>query len=172
MVGLVFLETEQVMPRPPQVVYKPTSEILISVATPGALKRAIYKRYQIDHDPCPLNGHITGPDGLDRSIPWGKRNYLNPPYIKSGIEAFVDRAIEEMALGNASYFLMPFRASLLYFHRAMEHCTGVRFLTRNIRFEGYKHPLPQQLVLMEFEPGRPAKFRRGALGEDEVWEIQ
>jgi hypothetical protein len=160
---------KNLMPRPPQLVWKPAQSILQSIATPEPLKQAIYERYQIDHDPCPLNGHVTGPDGLDRTIPWGKRNYINPPYVKAGIEAFVDRAIEEMKLGNDSYFLMPFRASLLYYHTAMRHCTGLLFLGRNIKFEGYNSPFPQQLVLMEFEHDKPPLYSEGTLGETLVW---
>lgn len=157
------------MPRPPSITYKPVESILTSIATPEPLRQAIYERYNIDHDPCPLNGHITGPDGLDRSIPWGKRNYLNPPYVKAGIEAFVKRAIEEMQLGNNSYFLMPFRASLLYYHEAMRHCTGISFLGRNVKFEGYNSPFPQQLVLMEFEHDKPPLFREQMLGSMSVF---
>lgn len=158
------------MPRPPSITWKPAESILTSIATPEPLKRAIWEHYNIDHDPCPLNGHLTGPDGLDRSIPWGKRNYLNPPYVKAGIEAFVDRAIEEMAKGNDSFFLMPFRASLLYYHKAMRFCTGIRFLGRNVKFEGYNSPFPQQLVMMEFEHSKPPKFQAGQLGDMLVWD--
>ncbi len=158
------------MPRPPSIVWKPAASILQSIATPEPLKRAIWERYDIDHDPCPLDGHLTGPDGLDRNLPWGKRNYINPPYVKAGIEAFVKRAIEEMARGNDSFFLMPFRASLLYYHEAMQHCTGIRFLGRNIKFEGYNSPFPQQLVLMEFEHDKPPKFASNLLGEVLVWD--
>ena len=158
------------MPRPPQLVWKPAASILQSIATPEPLRLAIYQFYRLDHDPCPLDGHITGPDGLDRNVPWGKRNYINPPYVKAGIEAFVKRAIEEMARGNDSFFLMPFRASLLYYHEAMQHCTGIRFLGRNIKFEGYNSPFPQQLVLMEFEHDKPPKFASNLLGEVLVWD--
>jgi hypothetical protein len=157
------------MPRPPQIKYKPKESILISIATPPDLLEAIRVRYDIDHDPCPLNGHLTGPDGLDRSIPWGKRNYINPPYTKDGIEPFVERAIEEMGRGNSSYVLVPFRASLKYYQRAMECCTGALYFASNIRFVGYKSALPQQLVLLEFEAGKPPKFAKDSLGTQGVW---
>lgn len=157
------------MPRMPQLRARAVQSIQQSVATPKELKDAIYARYAIDHDPCPLDGHKTGPDGLDRRNAWGKRNYVNPPYVKNGIQKFVDRAIEEMNNGNSSYFLMPFRAGLQYYHRAMAHCTGVLFFGKHLKFEGYTGVLPQQLVLMEFEANKPAHFTADALGEVLCW---
>lgn len=160
------------MGRLPQLKGRAESSIEISIATPDDLKKAIYERYQIDYDPCPLWGHLEGPDALDRNIPWGKRNYVNPPYTKSGIKAFVERAVEEMRLGNNSYFLVPFRAALKYYQYAMANCTGVVVFGQNVRFKGYKSPFPQQLVLLEFEADKPLRFRYNTLGDYGVWEVQ
>lgn len=149
--------------------YKNPSSIAISVATPEDLKQAIWERYQIDHDPCPLNGHITGPDGLDRNVPWGKNNYINPPYLEAGITQFVARAVEEMERGNNSYFLMPMRACLRYFKQAMENCTGVLYFHTGVKFVGYTHVFPQQLALFEFEAGKPKLYQTQTLGRYTVF---
>lgn len=149
--------------------YKDPASIAISIATPPELLEAITQRYGIDHDPCPLHGHLNGPDGLDRSIPWGKSNYINPPYLEAGITGFVDRAIEEMGRGNNSYFLMPMRAHLRYFKKAMQNCTGVLYFHTGVKFVGYSHVFPQQLALFEFEAGKPPLYETQTLGKYEVF---
>ena len=61
-----------------------TDKSLNDVATPSELYYALNDFFDFDYDPCPLGGlHSEDvPDGLDELIPWGDRNFVNPPYNK------------------------------------------------------------------------------------------
>lgn len=83
-------------------------------ATPDWLLADIQKRFKIDYDPCPLNYTV---DGLDRSIPWGRRNYINPPYNRIDKPAFIARAYEEWKMNNnICVMLLPASTDTLDFH--------------------------------------------------------
>lgn len=160
------------MPRPPHpaLSHRAQKNIKVDIETPPELKAVLWKRFNIDHDPCPLGGKERGPDGLDRNVPWGKRNFVNPPYTSRGIKDFVDRAIEERAKGNESYILVPFRASARYFRSAMRHANDVWMFKRNIKFVGYKQGFPQLVALLGFVPRQPLAFEETTWrnGEDKV----
>lgn len=147
------------MPRVPGTQGRPVQKILTNIETTDQLKEWIYERFKIDHDPCPLFGHLNGPDGLDRSIPWGKNNYINPPFVLSGIKGFTDRAIEEMEKGNNSYVLIPWRYFCKYYNTLASTCTGIIFFGYPVKFKGYKAGLPQQMALVFYEAGKPTLFQ-------------
>jgi len=129
------------------------------VATPPHIKAEIYEKFSIDHDPCPLYGKKTGPDGLDRKIPWGKNNYVNPPYNEEML-AFAVRAKEEMEKGNNSYFLIPFRPCTSYYKEILKTCTNILFLRKNFPFVGYKSNYMWPLVIVCFETGKVPYFKK------------
>ena len=62
-------------------------------ATPPDFYSKLNEEFNFDFDPCPLNHDITLWDGLE--IPWGKVNFINPPYSRKLKEAFVSKAVEE-----------------------------------------------------------------------------
>lgn len=65
--------------------------------------------FTFDFDPCPY----PRPHDYNSLIePWGKCNYVNPPFLKAdgpygGPSAFVHKAIAEQRLGNTSVFVLP-----------------------------------------------------------------
>lgn len=77
--------------------------------TPPDVYNALNAEFGFDFDPCPCplpENH----NGL--SIPWGKSNYVNPPFRKTqgnseGPTAFVRKAIEEQQRGNLSVLTLP-----------------------------------------------------------------
>ena len=70
---------------------------------------ALLSGYRFDFDPCPY----PRPEEYNSLvIPWGRCNYVNPPFCKKdapfgGPSKFVRKAIAEQALGNTSVFVLP-----------------------------------------------------------------
>lgn len=77
--------------------------------TPPPLMQRLRAEFQFDFDPCPY----PRPESYNSLIePWGKRNYVNPPFLNSdathgGPAAFVRKAIAEQTKGNTSVFVLP-----------------------------------------------------------------
>lgn len=77
--------------------------------TPPEEFKKLNQEFGFDFDPCPC----PRPDGYNSLVlPWGKRNYVNPPFLKEdspfgGPSAFARKAIEEAQKGNTSVFVLP-----------------------------------------------------------------
>ena len=77
--------------------------------TPPELYAELNAQYNFDFDPCPY----PRPDDYNSLIlPWGKCNYVNPPFCKKdapfgGPSAFARKAIAERELGNTSVIILP-----------------------------------------------------------------
>lgn len=77
--------------------------------TPPELHARLDAEFGFDFDPCPCPRPV-GYNSL--VVPWGKSNYVNPPFNKKdapfgGPSAFVRKAIEERERGNTSVFILP-----------------------------------------------------------------
>jgi hypothetical protein len=76
------------------------------IVTPPDVYEALDDEFHFDFDPCPLNPDF---DGL--KVPWGKSNYVNPPFVRRGepasITDFARKAIAESKLGNLSVLVVP-----------------------------------------------------------------
>jgi hypothetical protein len=77
--------------------------------TPPELYRELHSEFGFDFDPCPF----PRPEGYNSLVlPWGKTNYVNPPFQKrdaphGGPAAFVRKAIAERDAGNTSVLVLP-----------------------------------------------------------------
>ena len=77
--------------------------------TPPDFYRGLDAEFNFDFDPCPF----PKPAGYNSLIvPWGKSNYVNPPFKKidapfGGPSSFVRKAIEESKRGATSVFVLP-----------------------------------------------------------------
>ena len=77
--------------------------------TPPEFYSKLDREFGFDFDPCPF----PRPDGFNSLVvPWGKSNYVNPPFLKidaphGGPSAFVRKAIRESESGNTSVFVLP-----------------------------------------------------------------
>lgn len=77
--------------------------------TPPDLIEELDKEFHFDFDPCPFPRQEKYNSLL---IPWGKSNYVNPPFNKKdapygGPSAFVRKAIDEQHAGKTSVFVLP-----------------------------------------------------------------
>ncbi len=76
--------------------------------TPTYLYNQLNNIFHFDFDPCPVNPTF---DGL--STPWGQRNYANPPYSQK--ELWIQKAIDELAIGHETVMLLPVDTSTSWF---------------------------------------------------------
>lgn len=101
-------------------------------ATPSYIYDPLHAKYNFDFDPCPLHSSF---DGL--KIPWGQRNFVNPPYGRALKEAFVRKAVAESQLGKLCVLLLPVSTSTALFHDVIKpHAKSIEFLRGRVKFVG------------------------------------
>lgn len=91
------------------------------------------------HDPCPIQHEITPTnDGLNVDNPWGKVNFVNPPYSLKEKSDFVLRAVDEWTTnGNITLLLLPVSTSTKLFHHVITpYARHIDFLYGRLKFEG------------------------------------
>jgi len=97
--------------------------------TPPDIYAALDREFAFDFDPCPCP---RPNDYNSLALPWGKCNYVNPPFNRSdspfgGPTAFLRKAICEQSLGNTSVLLLPVRH---YINLALEAGAEMRSMGR------------------------------------------
>lgn len=106
-------------------------------ATPKAFYDELDAEFHFDFDPCPLNLGIITPDKDGLLIPWGKRNFVNPPYSRKLKELFIRRAVEESKKGALCVMLIPVSTSSEIFHDVIKpNAREIRFVRGRIAFHG------------------------------------
>lgn len=76
---------------------------------PPDIYESLNAEFCFDFDPCPC----PRPEGYNSLImPWGKSNWVNPPFCKAdatfgGPSAFARKAIQEREQGKRSVFILP-----------------------------------------------------------------
>lgn len=97
--------------------------------TPPSIYESLDQEFHFDFDPCPYP-HPNNYNSL--VLPWGKSNYVNPPFNRvdspfGGPTAFLRKAIAEQQVGNTSVLLLPVRA---YINIALETGAEIRSMHR------------------------------------------
>lgn len=97
--------------------------------TPADIYKKLNDEFHFDFDPCPC----PRPENYNSLVlPWGKSNYVNPPFNRvdspfGGPTAFLRKAIDEQQSGNTSVLLLPVRA---YINLALEAGAELRSMKR------------------------------------------
>lgn len=97
--------------------------------TPPDFYQTLDNEFKFDFDPCPCPRPA---EYNSLVIPWGKRNYVNPPFLKSdaphgGPSAFVKKAVIERDKGKTSVLVLPIPWSI---HLLMQAAAEIRYAGR------------------------------------------
>lgn len=112
--------------------------------TPPDFYARLDAEFAFDFDPCPC----PRPEGYNSlELPWGARNYVNPPFNRKdaphgGPSAFVRKAVAERALGKTSVIVLPLPHSLGLLMQAgaqLRHGGIVRWLEVETRQPCWRH---------------------------------
>ena len=122
------------------------------VETPPELYNFLDAIFHFDFDPCPLHPKYNA-----MCTPWGRMNYVNPPFIFS--DAFIFRAIEMARTHDAkSVVLCPANLRARWYTELVDtgFLRAVVFLRSGVRFSGYTNPcnLPLNLLLISKNEGK------------------
>ena len=120
--------------------------------TPPKVYQALDREFHFILDPFPVSyGSPPAVDGL--TIPWGQRNFVNPPYSLVG--KALAKGYSESLLGNLSVFLIFVRSDTKAWRNYIldRPNVEVRFITGRLKFvssTGVKGaaPAPSAVVVM------------------------
>ncbi len=115
--------------------------------TPPELYEELDLEFHFDFDPCPS---IPSFDGL--SVPWGKSNYVNPPYGRE-IGKWLAKGFNEAHLGKRVVFLLPSRTDTRWWHDYVMKADEIRFIKGRLKFSNHKNsaPFPSAIVIFNKE---------------------
>lgn len=117
------------------------SSLSVHWATPQGVYDELNKEFNFDHDPCPLGAT----EGLNE--PWGKRNYINPPYGR-GVYEWVKKASEQ----TLSVMLLPARTDTKWMHEIiLPKASEIRFIKGRLKFGNATNsaPFPSMVVIFK-----------------------
>jgi len=133
--------------------------------TPPKVYEALDNEFHFDFDPCPcpLPENYNG-----LAVPWGKTNYVNPPFRKKdgphgGPTAFVRKAIEEQRSGNTSVLLIPVQSYvnlLLEAGAELRSAGRIKWLEADTK-EPMKGPSPILCAVLRGNQRREQTMRNG-----------
>lgn len=114
-------------------------------ATPKWLYDELNREFHFDFDPCPLNSNFNG-----LTVPWGKRNYINPPYGRA-ITQWIVKAYEVSAGGGLCVMLLPARTDTRWWHEYVMKAYEIRFIRGRLKFGDSKNsaPFPSAIVIFK-----------------------
>lgn len=101
-------------------------------ATPNCILSWVRHEFGDFYDPCPLHGV----DGLDYAKPWGKVNFINPPYNLKDKVQFTKRAIFEASQGKTCILLVPTCTDTKLFLDIWNSAHHIYFVSPRVKFSG------------------------------------
>jgi hypothetical protein len=135
--------------------------------TPELLYQYLDSLYSFDHDPCPIDHYVllgmdieagASYDSLNK--PWGKSNYINPPYGRQ-IGKFIEKAYKESLLGKICVLLIPARTDTKWWHDFVMLAATVYLVRGRIRFKDGEHsaPFPSAIVVFDEKSNGQCLFK-------------
>lgn len=117
--------------------------------TPKLFYEALNDEFNFDFDPCPTNPKF---DGL--LIPWGKCNFVNPPYSRKYQKLWLKKGFEEYKKGKTVIFLIPARTDTIMWHKYCMAANEIRFIKGRLKFSNAKSgaPFPSCIVIFKANP--------------------
>ena len=113
--------------------------------TPRGIYEKLDAEFHFDFDPCPPNPTF---DGL--KIPWGKSNFVNPPYGREIIK-WCEKALGEHLNGKTVVMLVASRTDTQWWHDYIMKADEIRFIKGRLKFEGHpaggSAPFPSAVVI-------------------------
>jgi len=82
--------------------------------TPGWLYNELDSIYHFDFDPCPYQANFNG-----LVVPWGKSNFINPPYDRVNKPLFIEKSISESEQ-NRCVLLIPASMGTKHTHMLLD----------------------------------------------------
>jgi len=122
------------------------SSVDMDAKTPQAFYDKLNQEFNFTFDPCPSAPTF---DGLN--IPWGKRNFINPPYGRK-IKAWIKKAYEESLNNKLCVLLIPSRTDTKWWHDYIMKSNNIRFIKGRLKFSNYKNSAPFPSCVVVFEP--------------------
>ena len=105
--------------------------------TPIELYNKLNEEFKFDFDPCPISHEEITPDKDGLLIPWGKSNFVNPPYSRKLKEDFIKRSVYEYCKGKTVVLLLPVSTSTHIFHEYIyKSATEIKFIKGRVKFNG------------------------------------
>ena len=97
--------------------------------TPKALYKQLNTIHNFDMDVCPH----PRPEWDGLKVPWGKRNFCNPPY--SQLKLWAIKAVAEHRQGKKVVMLIPARTDTIAFHEyILPYATKIQFIKGRLKF--------------------------------------
>lgn len=117
-------------------------------STPTEVKNALYKEFDIQHDPCPLGGS-GGLIAMYRT-----NTFINPPY--SSIKEWVKKSYEDWIMNERKInivMLIPSRTDTRWWHEYVMKATEIRFIKGRLKFGNAKNSAPFPSCIVIFKGG-------------------
>lgn len=115
--------------------------------TPKKLYEELDREFHFDFDPCTEKQLWCA-----LTIPWGKMNFINPPYCGDKIYQFLKKGLEEFwDWERKSIFLLPSRTGTAWFHElVLYYKLEVRWIRGRVKFDdcGMNAPFDSLLVIV------------------------
>lgn len=116
--------------------------------TPADVYRILDAEFRFDFDPCPKDPAF---DGL--VVPWGERNFVNPPYGRQ-IVAWIAKGVAEWLQGKTVVFLIPSRTDTAWWHNLIMQASEIRFVRGRLKFKGATNSAPFPSAIVIFKGGQ------------------
>ena len=122
------------------------SSLRLDWQTPKWLYNVLNKEFDFDFDPCPSRRQWNG-----LKIPWGERNFVNPPYGRE-IGDWIKKGFEESRNNKLVVFLIPSRTDTIWWHSYVMKADEIRFIWGRLKFEGAINSAPFPSCIVVFKP--------------------